>query len=121
MAEIHGNAGSVTFATIVANVTSWSLSWDGEVHDVTSFEPDGTARVFMAGLTGWTATIEANMDATNIAKPGDTGACELSVDGTIDYNGTIFVTNVSVSTPVDGIVTVTYACQGSGVLTDVYA
>jgi hypothetical protein len=120
MAELHGNAGSVTFAGIAANVMSWSLSWDGEVHDITSFDDDAL-RIFMAGLSSWTATIEANHDATNTAKPGDTGQCILSVDGTVDYTGTIFVTNVSVSTPVDGIVTVTYAVQGSGLLSDVYA
>jgi hypothetical protein len=121
MAEIHGNAGSVTFAGIAANVMSWSLSWDGEVHDITSFD-DAALRIFMAGLSSWTATIEANHDATNTAKPGDTGACVFNWGGgTVAYTGTIFVTNVSVSTPVDGIVTVTYAVQGSGLLSDVYA
>jgi hypothetical protein len=120
MAEIHGNAGFITFAGIAASVKSWSISWDGEVHDITSFD-DSTLRIFMAGLSSWTATIEANHDATNTAKPGDTGACIFNVDAVINYSGTVFVTNVSVSTPVDGIVTVTYAVQGSGLLSDVYA
>jgi hypothetical protein len=120
MAEIHGNAGSLTFAGIATGVKSWTLSWDSEVHDITDFA-DGTARTFLGGLTSWTGTAECNMDATNTAKPGATGNCEFSVDGTIDYNGDVIVTNVSVSTAVDGIVSVTYAFQGNGTLTDVYA
>jgi len=119
MAEIHGNAGSITFTDITAGVKSWTLNWDAEVHDITDFG-DGTVRTFKGGLTTWTATAECQLDAANVAEPGDSATLTLSVDGTIDYEGTAILTNMSVSTPVDGIVTTSYSFQGSGTLTDTY-
>jgi predicted secreted protein len=120
MAEIHGNAGFVTFGALTAGVHSWTLSWDAETHDITDFA-NGTVRVFLAGLTTWTATVECRLDAANTAAPGDTGALVLNVDATIDYTGNAILTNMSPSTPVDGIVTVSYSFQGSDTLTPVYA
>jgi len=119
MAEIHGNAGSITFTDITAGVKSWTLNWDAEVHDITDFG-DGTVRTFKGGLTTWTATAECQLDAANVAEPGDSATLTLSVDGTIDYEGTAILTNMSVSTPVDGIVATSYSFQGSGTLTDTY-
>lgn len=116
MAEIHGNAGSITFTNLTAGVHSWSLSWDSDVHDVTDFA-DSTIRTFAGGLTTWTATAECRLDAANTAAPGDSATLTLNVDGTINYAGTAIITSMAVSTPVDDIVTVSYSFQGSGTLT----
>lgn len=120
MAEIHGNAGSITYTDLTAGVKSWTLSWDAEMHDITDFA-DSTIRTFKGGLTTWTATAECQLDAANVAEPGDSATLTLNVDGTINYAGTALITNMSVSTPVDGIVTVSYSFQGSGTLTATYA
>ena len=119
MAEIHGNGGSITFTDLTAGVKSWSLSWDGDVHDITDFG-DGTARIFTSGLTGWTATAECQHDAANVAEPGDYAELTLSVTAAIDYIGYAYMTNMSPSTPVDGIVMCTYTFQGTGTLADSY-
>ena len=120
MAEIHGNAGSITFTNLTAGVKSWTLSWDAEVHDITDFA-DSTIRTFKSGLTTWTATAECQLDAANTADPGDSATLTLNVDGTINYAGTAIMTNMSPSTPVDGIVMVSYSFQGSDTLTPTYA
>ena len=119
MAEIHGNAGSITFTNITAGVKSWTLTWDAEVHDITDFA-DSTIRTFKAGLTTWSATAECQLDAANTAEPGASAELTLSVDGTVDYVGTAILTNMSVTTPVDGIVKTSYSFQGSGTLVDSY-
>ena len=119
MAEIHGNAGSISFTSLTAGVKSWTLSWDAEMHDVTDFG-DSTIRVFMAGLTTWSATAECQLDAANTAAPGDSATLTLNVDGTINYAGTALITNMSPSTPVDGIVMCSYSFQGSSTLTPTY-
>jgi hypothetical protein len=119
VAELHGNAGSITFTDLTAGVKSWTLSWDGEVHDITDFA-DGTARVFKGGLTSWTATAECQFDAANVAEPGDSATLTLSVTGAIDYIGTALMTNMSPSVPVDDIVMCTYSFQGTGTLADSY-
>ncbi len=119
MAEIHGNGGSITFTNLTAGVKSWTLSWDSEVHDITDFD-DGTARTFLGGLTSWTCTAECQIDAANTADPGDSAQITLSVTAAIDYVGTAIMTNMSPSTPVDGIVTVAYSFQGTGTLVDSY-
>ena len=123
MAEIHGNAGSITYTDLSeAGVTSWTLSWDAEVHDITDFA-DGTPRVFKGGLSSWTATIESNMEAANVATPGDSAELILWVVGASvpKYVGTAIMTNMSVTTPVDGIVTCNFSFQGSGTLTPTYS
>lgn len=120
MAEIHGNGGSISFTNLTAGVKSWTLSWEGEVHDITDFD-DGTVRVFKAGLTTWTATAECQLDAANTAAPGDSATLTLDVDGTINYAGTAIITNMSPNTAVDGIVTVSYSFQGTDTLTPTYS
>jgi hypothetical protein len=119
VAELHGNAGSITFTDLTAGVKSWTLSWDGEVHDITDFANDAL-RIFMAGLTSWTATAECQHDAANVAEPGDSAQLTLSVNADVDYIGTALMTNMSPSTPVDGIVMCTYSFQGTGTLADSY-
>jgi len=120
MAEIHGNGGSISFTSLTAGVKSWTLSWDAEMHDITDFA-NSTIRVFKAGLTTWTATAECQLDAANTAAPGASAVLTLNVDDTINYSGAAFMTNMSVSAPVDGIVTVSYSFQGSDTLTDTYS
>jgi predicted secreted protein len=122
MAEIHGNGGSWTYTDITASVHSWTLSWDGEVHDITDFA-DGTARTFIGGLTTWTATLESRLDAANVAEPGDSAELTLWVVAASvpKYVGTAIITNMSVTTPVDGIVTASYSLQGTGTLTPTYS
>jgi len=41
----------------------------------------------------------------------------LSIDGTDEYTGTAYITQQSISTPYDGIVSVSFTFQGSGTLT----
>ncbi len=120
MAEIHGNAGSISFTNLTAGIKSWTLNWDGEVHDITDFA-DGTVRTFLAGLTTWTATAEGNYDSANTVEPGNSATLTLNVDGTINYAGTALVTNITINTVVDDIVSATFSFQGSGTLTPTYS
>ena len=121
MAKLHGNAGSLTFTSLTAGLKSWTLTWDGEVHDITDFA-DGSVRTFLAGLTTWTATAEGNYDAANTVAPGDSATLTLlTAAATPNYSGTAIVTNVTVSTVVDDVVSASFSFQGSGTLTPAYS
>jgi hypothetical protein len=104
---------------------NWSISWDSDVHDTTSFS-DGTARVFTKGLTGWTATAErfwltGAAAADTEPQPGDAHYLRFfviysatpAVTTVYYYEGRAICTAVSPTTPVDGIVQGTIAWQGT--------
>lgn len=116
MAEVAGYGGSITFTNLTAGVKNWSLSYNADALETTDFSDSGN-RTYIAGLKGWTATVEANWDSSNSAEPGDSASLTLDVDGTHNYSGTAILTGMSISQAVDGVVTVTYEFQGTGALT----
>jgi hypothetical protein len=107
---------------------NWSLSWDSEAHDITSFD-DGTDRAFMGGLTGWTATAERFWLTGGSAEdtepqPGDEHYLRFfvvytpapNVTTNYYYEGMGICTAASPATPVDGIVKGTISWQGTDAL-----
>jgi hypothetical protein len=108
---------------------NWSISWDSDVHDITSFD-DGTDRAFMGGLTGWTATAEKFWLTGGAAEdtepqPGDAHYLRFFVvyaaDPTLTtvyfYEGRAICTAVSPPTSVDSIVKGTISWQGTDAIT----
>ncbi len=107
---------------------NWTISWEGEVHDVTDFA-DGTARTFISGLTAWTATTEKYWQTgAGVANQGSAPGSEVvlrffviytatpNITTNYYYEGTGIITSVSPTTPVDEIVKGTMAVQGTGAL-----
>ena len=117
MAEVAGKGGSITFTNLTVGVKTWTCDLVGDVLEVTDYSDSGH-RTFIAGLDGWTASVELNWDAANTVDVGDSATLTLTiVDGTTHYAGTALVTGISISSNVDGVVTATISFQGSGACT----
>lgn len=129
----EGAGDSVIIQTVpgteLGGFFNWSVSWDSDAHDVTSFS-DSTIRTFMAGLTTWTATAEkfwltGGAAADTEPQPGDEHYLRFFVIYTATPNvttnyyfeGSGICTAVSPTTPVDEIVKGTISWQGSGAIT----
>ena len=72
MAEVAGSSGSVSFTSFSTSVKSFSLSWNSDVEDITSFD-DSDYKTYLPTLKDWTATLEMNWDVANSATPGSSG------------------------------------------------
>jgi len=118
VAKVHGKSGSVTYTNITAATKAWTLNYTCDVDESTDWAAAATGKTFMAGVTSWTATVEAYYDNTNTAAPGDSATLTLIPTTNLKYEGTAIMTSMRVSAAVDGGVdTMTYEFQGTGALT----
>lgn len=132
MSAIAGKGGQINYdvsgtPTIIAEVTSWTIDITADALDVTAMTAAGTTwRSFIFGLRTWTCTIEANWDmtdSTQAALQTDllSGTAAATVQGytnaTNYYEGEMYVTGISISTPVEGVVTASISGQGTGAVT----
>jgi len=116
MAEVAGYGGSISFTNLTAGAKGWTVDYTGDPLETTDFA-DAGVRTYIAGLTGWTATVSANWDAANTAVPGNSATLTLTADTGDTYAGTAIMTGLSASVSVDGVNQVNYSFQGSGTLT----
>ena len=119
MAEVVGKSGSITCTNLTAGVKAWSLNLVGDTLETTDYADSGH-RTFIAGLDGWTGSCEVNWDTANSSLAvGETiDALIFSVVGATEkYTGEAIVTGISVSSSVDGLVTMSVSFQGSGACT----
>ena len=126
MAELAGYGGSVVFSDIISDATamcanSWSLNISLDTHDVTDFCSTDAWRDFIAGLKGWTATVDVKVDGSyplNATKLGTSAQLDLYlVAGGANYYGTAILNSFSPSVSVDAEETMTIGFQGTGALT----
>ena len=123
MAELAGYGGSVAFSTIVSDAAcanSWSLDVSLDTHDVTDFCSTSAWREFISGLKGWTATVDAKINGTDVIDAtdiGTTASLSLYIDSTQYYSGSAILNSVSPSVSVDAEETVSLGFQGTGALT----
>ena len=126
MAAIAGKDGSAKIgANTIAEVTSWSMDVSADMLDSTSLGDDW--REFIAGLNGATASVEVKWDIPNDANGqtamqtallnGTTVTLNLYTNASNYYSGTAYISSMSVSDPVDDLVTATLECQFSGAVT----
>ena len=125
MAELSGYGGSLTYGadvlTNVIGIYSWTLDINCDALEITD-EADSGSRTYIRGLKGWTGTAEGYFDSaqssyvchTNV---GGSLNLALKIDGSSYYYGAARLTAFNPSAPVDGVITVSYAFQGSGALT----
>ncbi len=125
MAEISGRGGQVDFSSSqIIGIKSWTLDYNLEDHDTTDFD-DGQAtnspRTRVAGLSEWSGTFEGFKDGAQTAL-SFTGPATIKLYESQTANqfwtGSALITNIGVNTPVDDVVTVTYAFKGTGELTE---
>jgi predicted secreted protein len=124
MATHHGKEGVVTSAgTAIDGVTGSTLD---TTHDtVEDTQLNSTTKSFLAGRGTFTGSIDMNYDETDTPQTtlltGTTLAFvflpEGNTTGDESFSGSGIVTGMSISVPLDGVVTRTVSFQGTGALT----
>ena len=124
MATHHGKEGVVTSAgTAIDGVTGFTID---TTHDtVEDTQLSSTTKTFLAGRGSFTGSIDMNYDESDTPQTtlltGTTLAFEFLPEGNTTgderFAGSGIVTGMSISVPLDGVVTRTVSFQGTGALT----
>ena len=127
MARIAGYGGSFTFGTLVVGITEWEVNAEGEALDATGMDSAGIA-AYIKGITRWSGRAAGKWEssealihgsaATDLV-PGNTGTVNLNIStgAAHDYEGSIIITGLRVTAPLEGIITWEVTFQGTGALT----
>ena len=124
MATHHGKEGVVTIGgTTLGYATGFTVD---STHDVVEDTALGDSmKSFLAGRGTFTASIDMNFDETDSGQTALVQGAELTFafipegneSGDRKFSGTGIVTGMSVSVPLDGVITRTVTGQGTGGLT----
>jgi len=123
MAHLSGRTGMVYIAGDIAGCKSWTIDYSVDMLDTTDFA-DGaatnSARTFLPGLSQWSGSFEINKDGAPMALGTSSTAVSLKLeeDTTSYWSGSAFITSISASNSVDGLVTYSMTFQGTGELTE---
>ena len=124
MAVHHGKEGEVVVGgSAIGELTSFTLETTGDVVESTQMS-DG-AKSFIAGRTSFSGTLEMHFDETDSGQTSLTAGASVtfkllpegSSSGDRKFEGAGIVTGMSVSQPLDGIVSRTVTFQGTDALT----
>ena len=109
MAFVHGKTStmSIDATDISARVDTTSLNKVKDLAETTNFASTGDNKEFIDGLRGHEISIGGPWDSTvdGVMATADDGSSVLfdySPDGAINYTGSCFISNYSVSSPVGG-------------------
>ena len=124
MAVHHGKEGEVAVGgTAVGELTSFTLETTGDVVESTQMS-DG-AKSFIAGRTSFSGTLEMHFDETDSGQTSLTAGASVtfkllpegSSTGDRKFEGAGIITGMSVSQPLDGVVSRSVTFQGTDALT----
>jgi len=125
MSKFRGYEGNIKFdvsdtPTAVGQAHVWGLTITGDTVECTDFSSTGW-KEFLATLKSWTVTGEAYWDEADTAQAALRGAVggaaaslELYIDADKNYYGEAIVNSWVVGAAVDGVVTASFALQGTG-------
>ena len=115
MAHVAGKAGQVDTGSAVSGIKSWTLDYTVDMLETTDFA-DAGVKTFVAGGSGWSGTFEGYKDGVPQTIGASITLKLYEVAAGAYWTGTAFITGVSSSAAVDGIVAYNYSFQGSGAL-----
>jgi len=125
MATHAGSEGTVRVgANAILEIRSYSVEETGDTIDDSTM--GDTARTFLAGLKTFTATVDCLWDELNVngqgaLTVGSTVTLNLYPEGTaatdVYYTGSAIVTSRNLTASYDGLVEISFSCQGTGPLT----
>ena len=124
MAVHHGKEGEVTVGgSAVGELVSFTLETTGDV--VESTKMADASKTFIAGRTSFSGSLEMHFDEADSVQTQLTAGASItfkllpegSQTGDRKFEGTSVITGMSVSQPLDGIVTRSVTFQGTGALT----
>jgi len=123
MASFNGKDGTVawtshtSFDATSQGVKSWSCDVGTDELDTSDFSVTQW-RTWLSGLSEWSGSFEMNLDADNAVVVtelyGASAALTLTMDGSRNISGSAIVTSLSISEPVDDVVTATVNFRGTG-------
>ncbi len=116
MAVISGRYAEVDFENAETYVRSWTVNYNAENYDGTNFDESTGGRTYVAGIPSWDGSFEAYFTTGNTTTPGTSGAAifRTTTGEAGVYYGGIILTGMTVTAPVDGVVTQNYTFQGIG-------
>tara|TARA_Y100001973_G_C5209184_1_gene344086 strand:- start:17162 stop:17557 length:396 start_codon:yes stop_codon:yes gene_type:complete len=126
MAVISGIGGGVTYASgYVANVRSWNISLTADSLETTKLDATNSWRTRIQGLKSWSGSYSCYVDGTAVATLDD-GVGNAPASALFRFNesggsakrleGTIIVTDMSITNTTDSATEVEYTFEGSGEL-----
>lgn len=108
----------------VAAIKNWSLELSLETLETTALGDDW--KNYITGLTEWTASSEGDYEVPTDTQgqaalqdaylAGTTVTVKLYVDGTNYYQGTAYISSLSIEDPVDDVVSISLELTGTGEL-----
>ena len=118
---VHGNVTWAGKASLPQNVHSWTMDIEHEAPEITPFSPTSDARVFTPLiLYGWSGSFDLYLDHTTpptVAHiTGIAANLVLHADTGYTFQGCAICEVVSITTPVDGVITATVNFRGTGPL-----
>lgn len=131
MATYAGFDGYVQVGTtVVGGMRHWSVSITGETLETSAFNPTASTtaakrfRSYIAGPLSWTASFDGFMDATDTGQnaivdavnDGNEVTAYFHLDGSRYYKGTGILTSESPDMAWDGVSTVSWDMQGTGLI-----
>ena len=116
--EIAGTAGEVMAPGDITGIKSWTMTYEIDALDVTSFVHAGVG-AFIPGVSRWSGSFEGFKTGVPIAGLHTEIFLHLleSHTGGQLWEGQAILTSVTPSTDHDGIVSYAYTFQGTGPLT----
>ena len=124
MAVHHGKEGEVVVGgSAVGELVSFTLETTGDV--VESTKMSDAAKTFIAGRTSFSGSLEMHFDEADSVQTQLTAGASITFKllpeggstGDRKFEGSSVITGMSVSQPLDGIVTRSVTFQGTGALT----
>ena len=124
MAVHHGKEGEVVVGgSAVGELVSFTIETTGDV--VESTKMADAAKTFIAGRTSFSGSLEMHFDEADSVQTQLTAGASItfkllpegSSTGDRKFEGSSVITGMSVSQPLDGIVTRSVTFQGTGALT----
>ena len=124
MAVHHGKEGEVVVGgSAVGELVSFTIETTGDV--VESTKMSDAAKSFVAGRTSFSGTLEMHFDEADSVQTQLTAGASVtfkllpegSSTGDRKFEGASVITGMSVSQPLDGIVSRSVTFQGTGALT----
>ena len=124
MAVHHGKEGEVVVGgSAVGELVSFTLETTGDV--VESTKMSDSAKSFIAGRTSFSGTLEMHFHEADSVQPQLTAGTSItfkllpegSSTGDRKFEGASVITGMSVSQPLDGVVSRSVTFQGTGALT----
>lgn len=117
MARLAGYGGALHAPGAIVGIREWSIDYTAAPLDSSDYV-GGQDKTFIIGQREWSGSFNGHKDGAPLAI-GTVLAAEFreSAVATQKWTGNIFITTISPSSSVDGIVTYNYSFQGTGALT----